>query len=513
MRLAVRELVQAAKSSLDGHGARYGPESADASQAPQREALAYDALVQRPGRTVALSPAVWARIGALVLIAACEATEGQDAPPPASPQVHSQSAPPVAKIPEAPPLPKPPPYLLHELDLESPEHALDDPSGEALAHFYEALARIDRREQTPQEALVRVTHWGDSSIGRDGFPDAIRSYFWERFGDGGPGFIMPESFTGFYQPKSLRLTGNQAWSHCYIAYRCRPDGNYGFGGVIFSSSGGAKARFETIASRNKRKWGRSWSHAELWYAAFPRGGQLSIQVDGGEANRLETGNDTWEDRWWSVDLEPGAHRIDLRARGFGRSRVYGMVLEGPGPGVVWDAIPMSGAFTKRLRNWGDEHIRAQVAHRRPDLIVFQYGGNDLKRIATGTDPKEFRAELDEVLPKLLEGHELASCLVIGLGAHGRSGHFEVEYEQVLAIVNVQRDAALEHGCAFFDSLAAMGGPKGLKSWRRKHLIWGDLAHLSPRGHKRMAQILWSAIISGYVAHRRAKTVKPTLSHG
>jgi lysophospholipase L1-like esterase len=448
----------------------------------------------------------------LALLSSCDGTV--DGLEPASPRDEKAETtpvdlPPPVAAPEQPkPAPEAPAYALHPLDIEVAEHPLDDRDGQALAHLYEALARIDRPETPPEEALVRVTHWGDSSIGRDGFPDALRFHFWERFGDGGPGFIMPEAFTGFYQPKSVLLEGNEKWSHCYIAYRCRPDGNYGFGGVIFSSSGGAKAHFETISGRRKRKWGRSWDHAELWYAAFPRGGQLSIQVDGGEPVRLDTNNPQWEDRWWSTDFEAGSHGIDLRARGFGRSRVYGLVLEAPGPGVVWDAIPMSGAFTKRLRNWGDEHIREQVAHRRPDLIVFQYGGNDLKRIVTGTDPSEFREELDEVLPKLLEGHQRASCLVIGISAHGRSGHFEVDYEDVEKIVNVQRDAALAHGCAFFDSLAAMGGESGLKDWRRQHLIWGDLAHLSPRGHERMAQMLWSAIISDYVAFRRRPEPSP-----
>ena len=397
-----------------------------------------------------------------------------------------------------------PPYELHPLDVEAATHPLEDPSGQALSHFYAALARIDRRSVDADAALVRVSHWGDSSIGRDGFPDALRSHFWQRFGDGGPGFIMPESFTGFYQPKSVRLEGNEEWSHCYIAYRCRPDGNYGFGGVTFSSTGGALTTFQTIRQRAARKWGRSWARAELWYAAVPHGGQLSVRIDGRRPIRLKTANEVWEDRWWSTRLEPGPHEIDLRARGYGRSRVYGMVLESEGPGVVWDAIPMSGAFTKRLREWDDEHIRQQVAHRKPDLIVFQYGGNDLKRIATGTDPREFREELDDVLPKLLEGHPKASCLVVGITAHGRSGHFEVQYDQVRTIANVQREAALAHGCAFFDSLAAMGDEEALVQWRRKNLIWDDLAHLSPRGRVQMAQILWEAIISDYVEFRRGE---------
>jgi lysophospholipase L1-like esterase len=448
----------------------------------------------------------WTRwLGLCAFTLACDAPADAPAPSP-EPASALPSALPVRAPAEAPPkkeaVAKPAPYELHPLDIEKAAHPLDDPEGEALAHFYAALARIDRIDASASEGLVRVTHWGDSSIGRDGFPDAIRTHFWERFGDGGPGFVMPESFTGFYQPKSVRLEGNEEWSHCYIAYRCRPDGNYGFGGVTFSSAGGALTTFATIRRRAKRKWGHSWAHAELWYAAFPRGGQLSLKVDHGDPVRLDTGNEVWEDRWWSTELKPGAHEIDLRARGYGRSRVYGMVLESEGPGVVWDAIPMSGAFTKRLREWGDEHIRKQVAHRKPDLIVFQYGGNDLKRIVTGTDPQEFREELDEVLPKLLEGHPQASCLVMGISAHGRSGHFEVEYEQVRTIADVQREAATSHGCAFFDSLAAMGGETALKEWRRRHLIWGDLAHLSPRGHAKMAQMLWEAIISGYVEYRR-----------
>lgn len=417
--------------------------------------------------------------------------------------------------------PSPPPYTLHQHDVIEALHPIEDPSGHALDHVFEALTQIDRSE-TPAESLVRVIHWGDSSIGRDGFPDQIRARFWRRFGDGGPGFLMPESFTGFYQPKSAVLDGNEKWGHCYIAYGCRPNGRYGLGGVIFTSAGGAHTDFRTTYARSKRPWGRSWAHAELWYVATPKGGQLSVQVDDDEPVRLDTRLDAsradpssegdaaaspkaavaWQDRWWATELEPGAHQLSLRARGFGRARVYGVVLEAEGPGVVWDAIPMSGAFTKRLLFWDAEHIRRQIEHRRPDLIVFQYGGNDLKRIVTGTDAAEFRAELDEVLPRLRAGRPQASCLVIGISHHGRSGHFDVDPAHVETIVRVQREAAFAHGCAFFDSFAAMGGRGSLKTWRRRGLLWGDLAHLSPRGHAEMAKILWSAFSSRYVAYRR-----------
>ncbi len=451
----------------------------------------------------------------LALASACaSACDGQtaaspSAPPPPPPEAVPLEATPAATAdpPEPEPEPEPPAYALHKHDVERARQPIEDPSGSALDHFYDALAEIDREAGAPGE-LVRVVHWGDSAIGRDGFPDQIRARFWRRFGDGGPGFLMPEAFTGFYKPKSARLQDNGRWNHCYIAYGCRPDGHYGFGGVIFTSSGGAKTQISTTAQGSRRPWGRSWATAELWYAAFPKGGQLSLEIDGGEPVRLESDNPTWEDRWWSTKLEPGSHEFVLRARGFGRSRVYGAVFESEGPGVVWDAMPMSGAFTKRLLYWDAKHIRAQVERRKPDLIVFQYGGNDLKRIVTGTEPEKFRKELDEVLPMLRAGRPEASCLVIGISNHGRSGHFDVEPEHVEAIVGVQRAAAFAQGCAFFDSYAAMGGRGSLSEWRARGLLWGDLAHLSPRGHAEMAEILWSGLSAGYVAHRRGQDAEP-----
>jgi len=67
------------------------------------------------------------------------------------------------------------------------------------------------------------------------------------------------------------------------------------------------------------------------------------------------------------------------------------------------------------------------------------------------------------------------------------------------MVQAQRDAAFEQGCAFFDSVAAMGGPGSLKQWRTHRPPWAepDLKHLNARGRDRMGAMMFDALMRAY----------------
>jgi lysophospholipase L1-like esterase len=186
-------------------------------------------------------------------------------------------------------------------------------------------------------------------------------------------------------------------------------------------------------------------------------------------------------------------------------RAYGVVLERDGPGVVYDAVSMIGAYTGRLRAWNDAHMAAQLAHRDPDLLVMTYGGNDLRRVvANGLTTTAYEAEYDEVLDKVRSGKPDVPCLITSVIDHGRSGQQRVEPRHVEVIVAAQRSVAARHGCAFFDTYAAMGGGGSIHRWRnaKPRLAEPDLKHLNARGHDLMGENIYRALMAGYVAYRR-----------
>jgi len=377
---------------------------------------------------------------------------------------------------------------------------LEDPTGKALDPFFAALARSDAGSPA---ALTRVLHLGDSTIGLDGIPNAIRTRLQARFGDGGAGFVMLDRYSPNYKNLAVRLEPNGAWTTCYIAYRCRKDGRYGLGGVAVSSTGGAKT---VVSTRSTGEVGRTVSHFELWYTTQPHGGTMRLQVDHARPVIVDTNAARLEDRWHVLDVDEGAHRISVQAIR-GRVRAYGVVLETSGPGVVWDTVSLIGCFTKRLLSHDRDHIRAQIDHRDPDLLVLTFGGNDLKRMNLGElDGKQYEHEVLEVLEHLRGPRpERVPCLLTGVVDHGRLRDDEVvPHRHVTELIEAQRRAAFSAGCAFFDARGAMGGEGSILDWlgRRPPLASPDLKHLTQRGRDLMGEMIYQALLSGYVAYRR-----------
>jgi len=355
--------------------------------------------------------------------------------------------------------------------------------------------------------MARVLHLGDSTLGVDGIPHAIRTRMQRRFGDGGAGLILLKRYSLSYKPASVRLRGGDNWDHCYIAYQCRGDGHYGIGGLIVSASSSASTTIATLPTNDANPIGTHFSKAELWYAASPIGGDIAIKLDGQLERKIPSKAPDIhgiEDRWETIEVESGPHTLEIAAAGGGKSRVYGVVLETDGPGVVWDSTSMIGAFTKRLLAWDPDHIAAQINHRDPALIVFTYGGNDLRRIVAGTlDEDGYVEEAGAVLELLRAGKPEASCLVTSVIDHGRSGTYDVKSEHIAIMVQAQRRVAAERGCAFFDTWAAMGGPGSIREWlaASPRLAEPDLKHLNHRGRELMGQWIHEALLAGYVAYR------------
>ena len=268
---------------------------------------------------------------------------------------------------------------------------------------------------------------------------------------------------------------------------------------------GAPVHFaETTIRTRKHELGDEVAHFEVWYAAQPKGASFENRIDDGEPTIIDTEADALEDRFHAIDVPQGPHAISMRVRGNGSVRGYGIVLETEGPGVVWDQFSMLGTFTTRLLGWDPAHIAGQIRHRDPELIAFTYGGNDTRRVANGKLTQAGHAkEYLEAVQRVMAGKPVASCLIIGVTDRGRSLEYKIEAEHVEVIVEGQREAARQAGCAFFDSYAAMGGPGSLRRWMKMKPPLGakDHKHLNHAGYEVLGGWIYDAIMAGYVAHR------------
>lgn len=375
--------------------------------------------------------------------------------------------------------------------------SLELPGGTELDRFYESLARTDA---SIAGAVTRISHWGDSSIGIDGITSAIRRRMQNRFGDAGHGFHLMAPPSTSYRHREVDFSHNDKWGKCFIIQKCRRDGHYGLGGTTFKSGGGATSRF---APHKKRSSGRV-SKIDIYYAAQPRGGRLSLKLDGGDKTYLETEAETLQDRFHSIEVADGHHEIELRAAGGGSVRIYGVTMEREGPGVVWDGLALIGAFTRRMLEFNAEHLASQLAHRQPNLAVFMFGGNDMgRKIKMSTYAEEY----SEVIQLFRDARPEMDCLIMAPLDHGeRSGQRIISRPVVPKMVEAMRGVAKAKGCAFFDTFSAMGGNGSAGRWFRRtpRLVSGDLGHATSKGHQVIGELLYRALIEGYVKFRKGR---------
>jgi lysophospholipase L1-like esterase len=389
-----------------------------------------------------------------------------------------------------------PAYEPHPDDGKAVEQSIQFFTGHELDSFFESLARSD---EAIAGSVTRVMQWGDSAIGTDGIPGAIRRRMQARFGDSGHGFHLIAPPNKSYRHKEVEFKHNEGWGHCFIIYKCRKDGFYGLGGTTFRSAAGGESWFAPSEKHSSNRVAKF----DLYYAAQPRGGKLRLRVDKEPAVVIETGAEQLETRFHSLDVPDGHHELSVRAIGGGRVRLFGVTMERTTPGIVWDGLALIGAFTNRLGELNEEHLRATLERRDADLAVFMFGGNDMTR--TTMKMENYEAEYRAVVQLVKRADPDLACLIMSPLDHAqRDGSRITSLPIVPKLVEAQRAVAEAEGCAFYDTYAAMGGEGSAGRWFRQkpRLIGGDFSHATTKGHVVIGEMFYRAMLEAYVAYRK-----------
>ncbi|HSP64251.1 MAG TPA: GDSL-type esterase/lipase family protein [Pyrinomonadaceae bacterium] len=365
----------------------------------------------------------------------------------------------------------------------------------ALHNFFTALAdaRAGRRLEP-----VRIMHFGDSHTAADVLTANIRRHFQGDFGDGGAGLIVPRN------PMSTRRQGvasgaTSGWSIEGIGGRIAPHRIYGPAGIALSTS-----------QPNERAWVEaSGNHFELYYVCQPGGGRIDVLVDGGsvldaplslsspkpEASRL----------FFDTPAANGRHRVEIRTLTAGQVSILGIVAEHIAPGVVYDVLGVNGARASRILSWNQAALAAVLADRKPDLIVLEYGTNEVAD--SGWTVVSYQRLLAGILRRLQSAAPQASLIL--LGPPDRSD-LPVAVNRMPLLIEAQRRAAFTAGAAFWSSYDAMGGAGAMNAWVAQGLGQGDHVHLTRSGYDRIADHFYQEMMLAYssAAPNRRRTSPP-----
>lgn len=364
------------------------------------------------------------------------------------------------------------PIVVRQVPVQNPD---------ALAHFHQALDQL----QAGERRYVRVYHFGDSNVAADLWTGEVRRYFQERYGDAGPGYLLPRPHGSWHQGDT-KVEAGSGFETRRLGFAKNfgpPDGLWGLAGVAMEGAG-AKAWFKVRTDHIPRGGGV----LSLHLLGRPRGGQVALAIDGGQPDRVDGSlpriglvRQMWP-------LRSGVHFIRGQVISPQPVRVLGIAVEYRRPGVIYDTLGINGHRVTAFNRWNEQILAQQFRARPPDLVVLSYGGNE--GLSTSLTLEEYERGLRKAIHRVRRLAPRASCLLVGPVA------MCPERQKVTQVTEIQRRVAPEYSCGFWDSRQVSGGPGSLCQWitANRSLVSGDRLHLRKRGYEIVAREFIRAIV-------------------
>jgi lysophospholipase L1-like esterase len=441
--------------------------------------------------------ALAATVGSAIVAVTCSA--GRQAPPaeppPSSPAEHA--APAAVEAPTAAPAASPvlasaaasaaPPIDVGELTrLSATPPATEAPTG-PVSRLALALGKLQRREL---DRHVRILWLGDSHAAADYWTGALRSGLQKRFGSGGPGYVYA-GYKGYrHDGIDLEIEGKWAMRPKGPATtKASGDGVFGLGGVLLRGfADEPRVRLKLSDSSLTGDVG-----VDVCVKVAP-GDELEVTIaDGVDTRRSKIaaprGTTTAGIVHEGMRAKPKA-TITLKP-GAGRPELCGVVVENDpaaAPGVVLDTLGINGARYGTALAWNEAAWTTEVARRRPDLVIMEYGTNEASDV--DVKPAAIARNLAKLLARVRRAAPDADCAVV-------SPTDRADRESTIGpLRDALREGAVAGGCWFFDAYEAMGGRGSMAKWRDEDPPRGakDGIHLTAKGYRDLGNQMFAKLL-------------------
>lgn len=377
----------------------------------------------------------------------------------------------------------------------------------ALLPFFESLANIKSSNQS-----IRVLHYGDSQIEGDRITDYLRLKFQALFGGSGPGLIslMPISPSvtnkivngpgwdryGVFTMKDPRISHNNFGVMAGFTRFMEPKKIYDTSEFISTNLmvSTTKLGGANNMGYKKVKLFYGGSKTKTWTEFYD--GPALVAADsinaGGAFNVME----------YQVGLGSVAHTFKFSGKD--SPNFYGLSLESD-KGVYIDNIALRGSSGTFFHQINNQQLKDFFGYLNVKLIILQFGGNVLPSVKDATMAANYGNYIKNQITIVKKLAPNTSILFIGPSDMSiKQGTNYVTYPFLEDIRNAIKQAVLESGCAFFDMYDCMGGKNSMPSWVEQNLASTDYIHFSPQGARKIATLLYTALINDYNAYKSAK---------
>ncbi len=406
-----------------------------------------------------------------------------------------------------------------------PQTAAHAPAA-SLVPFFEDLDKLESQQRSEP---VRVVMLGDSHTAGDDFSGQLRSLLQARFGDAGRGFLPAGRPFKYYEPRGVEVVQSKGWEG-FSSLSRKTEGFYGLAGYRIEAT---KANEEmTLTSVT------GFDHAALTLLRQPNGGRIEVSVDGQVVALLDTAGGYPEAERVELPVPPASRQLTVRTLDKKPVALLDWTVEAARPGVVLDNDGVIGASINIFDRMDAETWRAQLALRRPDLVIIAFGTNE--GFDNDWTAEGYRALFRDELKQIRAAAPGAAIAIIGPpdGNRHLRGCADDEpfndicapltpaelqsYSDILALKKpqgsvcrwhpppnlevvrlVQREVAAAERLFFWDWSELMGGACGMHAWFLKDppLAWKDHVHLRDEGYEYSARVFFDLLMQQYAGWR------------
>ncbi len=373
----------------------------------------------------------------------------------------------------------------------------------ALYAFFNALSKVKTEPST-----LRVLHYGDSQIEGDRMTDYLRLKLQAQFGGEGPGLV---SFMPVSRSVINRIDYGKNWER-YGAYTVRDK-------RVKHNNFGVLAGFCRFQGLENTTKSFSVSTGSIEIVTTPLGGGNALNFKkiklfyGGskyktwsefyegpvlmKADSLEAGGNF---RVKEFKIVSGANKHSFKFKGLDSPDFYAFSLEG-NSGVMVDNIALRGSSGTFFQHMNSEQLKLFYDYLNVKLIILQFGGNAVPSLLDQSMAVNYGNYVRYQIKLVKKAAPEASILFIGPSDMNiKQGTDYITYPLLETVRDEIKKAVLESGCAFFDLYDCMGGKNSMAAWVEQNLAATDYTHFSPQGARKMATMLYAALIEEYNAY-------------
>ncbi|NQU86772.1 MAG: hypothetical protein HQ541_13525 [Mariniphaga sp.] len=357
-----------------------------------------------------------------------------------------------------------------------------------LANSWADLSMSFSQAQSFEKPL-RILYYGDSQIENDRITSGFRKALQKRYGGAGRGLVPVESI--YNTANNFIMTSSGNWETESVIKNSSSKLDLGLLCEAFEMQHSNLAEDSVSTSwvkikSIKKDIEEGYSVLSVFYRASGNSDiKIHLNENRAEAKELITSADINELRF---SLEEIPEEVELLFSTNEKITVYGLNLESPS-GIMVDNIALRGRSYPEFSRIETSRLKQMAQLLDPAFVIMQYGVNVVPNITS--DYSYYKKHLNRELAYLRKILPNTPVLLVSVSdmAHKANGSFE-SYPNLEKVLNTQKEAASENGCAFWNLYESMGGKGSMINWVEMQPPLGnkDYVHYTSLGAEKVGNL-------------------------